>query len=407
MLRGIKLRLFPTETEEKVLMAHVNAARAVWNWGLAFSMNYFEETGKYVGLNKLSRELTQVKKTDEKSWLNEVSSQTTFHALRDLDKAYKWFFKKQKKGVKFSKKTIAKATRQKRKLTPYDMLGHPKFKKKDVADKKFYVRYDRFYVKNGNVNLETIGKVKFKSQYDIPSGKGEVKFSNPRVSFVSGKWILSVGVEFENQEYKLKDFSVGADVGIKEFATVSYDGGNKIIIHNVNKELRVKKLKKRLRREQRRASKSQRPTREDKEIEPSNSYKKHQKKVAEYYGRLANIRRDHVHKASRKIVDLLPSRIVIEDLNVSGMMKNEHLSRAISEQCWSEFFRQIVYKAQERGIEVIKADRFYPSSKTCSNCGHVKGKLKLSERIYHCEVCGFTEDRDFNAARNLERYVPN
>ena len=181
------------------------------------------------------------------------------------------------------------------------------------------------------------------------------------------------------------------------------------MFHNINKSQRVRKLKSKLKHLQRNVSRKYDTNNRLKVYEDkwhkSNKIIKLEKQIAEIYRKLANIRNNYLHQTTHYLVSLNPKQITIEDLDVSRMMKNRHLSRAIAEQCLYEFRRQIEYKSEERGIKVVVVPRFYPSSKTCSCCGNYKKDLKLSYRIYRCEHCGSVIDRDFNAALNLERYV--
>jgi len=204
--------------------------------------------------------------------------------------------------------------------------------------------------------------------------------------------------------------SIGIDLGVKDLAIVSTGK----VYKNINKTPKVKRLKKRLKKEQRIVSRKiegniesrdskrrptwKRPLKECKNIQRQNQ------KIRLIHKKLADIRNNHLHQTTSEIVKTKPSRIVMENLNVSGMMKNRHLSKAIAEQKFYEFKRQIKYKCEQYDIEFVEVDRFYASSKTCSHCGHIKIDLKLSDRIYECAECGLTIDRDLNAAINLANY---
>ncbi len=395
MMRAFKIRLLPTEDQEQILWKTTGVSRFAWNWGLAFQMERFKNGEKLLGEYDLRKEFNKLKTQEEYSWLKEVSSKAPVFALFDLMTAYKNFFRIQKQGEKFTLSAKRKAQRQGRKLTPYDMKGHPQFKKRERCKPSFAQPNESMYFQNGNVVLLKVGHVKFQTNYELPEGRFAGKFYNPRVSFVNGKWILSFAMEVENQNYELKDYSVGIDLGIKVLAVASV-GGNAMEIKSINKSLPVKRLKKRLKHSQRNASRKSKK---------SNNQKKAYERVAKLYRRLTNIRQDYTHKATRKIVDTLPKRIVVEDLNISGMMKNKHLARAVAEQNFYEFRRQLEYKCEARGIELVIANRFFPSSKKCSRCGEVNRDLKLKDRTFICPACSFTIDRDLNAARNLENYI--
>ena len=399
MIKSYRIKLMPTVEQERMMWDSVNAARFVWNWGLAYQMKRFKNGEKHLSAYDLNKILTQTKKQDGHEWLNTVSNKALKTAILDLGIAYSRFFTAQKKGEKFSKSTIERAKRKGKKLTPYDMQGHPKFKKKGKCRNGFYVNYEQLYFLDGLAVIEKIGKVKYQTNYDLPvvskKGQNTVKFSNPRIAYDNGKWILSFGMECENQAHELNDFSIGIDLGVKDLAVLS--NGKKY--KNVNKTKRVRKLKKRLRQKQRAES---RKYQANGNYAKSNNIIKAERTVEKLHTRLRNIRKDHTHKATSEIVAMKPKTIVLEDLNVKGMMKNRHLSKAVSEQNFHEFARQIKYKSERQGTAVMTADRFYPSSKKCSNCGKIKADLKLKDRVYKCE-CGLVISRDLNAAKNLER----
>ena len=213
---------------------------------------------------------------------------------------------------------------------------------------------------------------------------------------------MSFGVEVEENQTTLnKDLSIGIDLGVKNLATINVLDKP---IKNINKTKRVKKIKKRLRRLQRQVSRKYEANREGNEFIKTNNIIKLERQIKLLHRKLSNIRNNHIHQATNKIIKLKPYRVVMEDLNISGMMKNKCLSKAIQEQCFHEFVRQMKYKCKFNGIEFIQVDRFYPSSKTCSCCGNIKKDLKLSDRTYICDKCGLIIDRDLNASINLANY---
>lgn len=395
MLKGFKVRLLPTEEQERLLWQNVGAARFAWNWGLALQMQRFENGEKLLGEYALRSEFLKLKTLPEYAWLNDVSSKAPVFALFDLMTAYKRFFRTQANGEKFTAKTRERAHRLKRKLTPYDMVGHPKFKKRSRCKPCFAQPNERLYFTGGCAVLLKIGHVRIRTDRVLPQGIGTGKYYNPRVSFDNGKWILSFAMEVESQDYVLGDYSVGVDLGIKHLAVVSC-AGTHLVFDNINKTRRVKRLKRQLKHAQRMASKKKKR---------SKNQEKAYARCKRLHRKIASIRNDYTHKTTRKIVDLLPNRIVVEDLNVSGMMKNRHLARAVAEQCFYKFRVQLVYKCAERGIDLVVADRFYPSSKKCSSCGAIHKGLTLKDRTFQCPNCGLSIDRDLNAALNLETYV--
>ena len=392
MLKRYKVRLLPTPEQEAKLWQTVNAFRWTWNWGLAREMEEYQTTGKHISEYDLRKEFRKVRNEDE--WLKGCAANSLCMALFDLSTAYKRFFRVQKQGSeKFSKKTIEKAKRRGKKLTNYDMIGHPKFKSKNRAQPSFGMQCDTLRFTKKGANIPNVGNISYQTNYDIPQGKA--KFYNPRVCFTNGKWILSFAMEVERQTFELNDYNMGIDLGVTSTAVVSCNG-EKTVYKNINKTMRVKKLNKQLKRAQRQASRCEKK---------SKGQRKAFAKQAKLHTRISNIRHDFRHKMTREIVDRFPQVIVLEDLNVQGMMKNRHLARAIGEQGFYTIRQMLSYKAEERGIAMQYVDRFFPSSKRCSCCGMIKRELKLKDRTYRCDGCGHVLERDFNAARNLELSV--
>ncbi len=381
MIRSFKIRLLPNEQQQELLWKHANCSRFIWNFGLAYQENLFKNNQKHLSGYDLKKVVTQIKKQDKYSWLNDISAQTLNNTILDLDDAYKRFFKKQNRK--------------------------PKFKKKNKCKIKFPVRTDCIYFNSLVVNIEKIGKVKYQTNYNLPQGRNVCKFTNPRIKYENNKWILSFGMEHNNQVQKLTNNSMGIDLGVKDLAVVSYNN-EKLVFNNINKTNRLKSLKNKLKHLQRNVSRKYETNNinnifENKWFKSKNIIKT-QNQINKIYNKLSNIRKNYIHQITRELINKLPKRITMEDLNVIGMMKNKHLSKAIQEQCFYEFIRQMKYKSEFYGIEFILADRFYPSSKLCSDCGYIKKDLKLSDRIYKCEHCGLEIDRDKNASINLMNY---
>lgn len=258
------------------------------------------------------------------------------------------------------------------------------------------------------MQIPSIGKIRYKTNYKIPYGRN-VKFSNPRITYISSshKWILSVGIECENQAHELTDRIAGIDLGIKELAVVAI-GNEKMVFHNINKAKRMRNLYSKQKYIQRIIS---RKYETNNRIHPSEKWKKtnqilkYERILQSIYCKMRNIRNDYLHKTTHAIISNLPCEIVMETLDVQDMMKNRYLAQKISDQCFHEFIRQMRYKCEYNGIKFTQVDRFYPSSKTCSCCGAIKTDLKLSDRIYCCSTCGLKIDRDLNAAINLKKYA--
>lgn len=369
MILSKKIRIIPTTEQEQQLWKSAGTARFMYNWTLAKQEENHKNGGKFISDNDLRKEVTIMKQTEEFKWLNEVSNNIAKQAVKDACNAYIRFFKGESEK--------------------------PRFKSKKKSNPSFYNDNIKLKVKPKKVLIEKVGWLKTKEQ--IPM---DVKYTNPRVSFDGKYWYISVGVEKEKPKVELTGESIGIDVGVKSLAKCS----NEMTYENINKTETVKKLEKRLHRLQRKLSKKYELNKEERKYVKTSNIEKLEKEIRLIHRRLSNIRRNHLHQATTKIVKTKPSRVVMETLNIKGMMKNKHLSKAIAQQGLYEFKRQLKYKCEFYGIEFIEADKWYPSSKMCSECGHIKQKLSLSERTYICEECGLVIDRDFNASVNLSRY---
>ena len=369
--KSIKIRLLPTEEQEVLMLKSSGCSRFAYNWALNKCNEKYKNNEKY-SIANIRKEFTKLKKEEKFKWLNEVSSKVTQESIRNLDKAFKSFFNKQSK--------------------------YPKFKTKRKSKQSFYVRCDSLYFTDDMCNIEKIGKVRFKTNYSIPKN---CKYSNPYCSYNGRCWVLSFSVEVEENQTALnEDLSIGIDLGVKDLATCS----NGDVFKNINKTKRIKNLKSKLKHLQRSISRKYEDNKQGSKFVKTNNIIKLEKQVKQIYRKLSNIRNNYIHQTTNKIIKHYPYRIVMEDLNVIGMMKNKHLSKAIAEQGFYEFMRQIKYKCEFNGIEFIQVDRFYPSSKTCSCCGFIKKDLKLNDRNYKCDKCGLEIDRDYNASINLSNY---
>ncbi len=373
MILSKKIRLYPTKEQEQKLWQSVGTARFIYNWTLNKQEENYKNGGKFISDNNLRKEITQLKK-NELSWLNEVSNNVAKQSVKDCCNAYKNFFK--------------------------GLADKPKFKSRKKSKPSFYNDTSKLKAKSKAVLIEKIGWVKTKEQ--VPVG---VKYTNPRISYDNKYWYLSVGIEVEQPTVQLTNESIGIDVGVKDLAICS----NGMTFKNINKTKEVKRLKKVLKRKQRKVSRKYEMNKIKKggenrcQFKKTNNIIKLEKEIKLFHRKLANIRSNHIHQATNKIVKTKPSRVVMETLNIKGMIKNKHLSKAISEQCLYDFKVKMQYKCEFYGIEFVEADKWYPSSKTCSCCGAIKKDLKLSDRVYKCD-CGLTIDRDLNASINLSRY---
>lgn len=369
MIRSRKVRLKPTKEQEQQLWKSVGTARWVYNWVLNRQKANYKYGGKFISDNDLRKEITQLKQTDEFNWLSEVSNNVAKQAVKDACDAYKKFFKGQSQ--------------------------FPKFKSRKRSKASFYNDTSKLKVKKNLILIEKVGWVKTSEQLPV-----NVKYTNPRISFDKKYWYISIGIEQKFEQEELSDQIVGIDLGIKELAVCS----NGQVFKNINKTKEVRKTEKRLRRLQRSVSrKYEMIKKEGNRFVKTSNLIKIEKKMQHLHRRLTNIRDNHIHQATNAIVKTKPCKVVMEDLNVSGMMKNRQLSKALANQKLFEFIRQMKYKCEKYSIEFIQADRFYPSSKTCSCCGTIKKDLKLSDRTYACE-CGLKIDRDLNASINLANF---
>jgi len=363
--KSFRVELDPNNRQRSALMRHAGASRWAWNWALARRIEEYEATGKSSTAYDQSDQLCVLKKTTEYSWCYGVSKWVFQEAFANLDKAYKSFFRRAKLGQR---------------------PGFPRFKSRKRATPSFRVRAIR-HATNLAIQLPRVGFVRLKQRGYIPT-EG-IKILSATCSLVADRWFVSV-----NCETNVSDPTpgigepVGIDLGIKSMAVVS-DGRAFENPRALTRMLpKLAKLQRRLSRKQR----------------GSKNREKARKRVAKLHYRIANVRKDAIHKATSSIVKAKtkPSTIVLEDLNVSGMVKNHKLARAISDASMSEFRRQIEYKAKWNGVEVVIASRFFPSSKKCSACGRINATLTLSDRQWVCE-CGEVHDRDLNAAKNLVR----
>jgi putative transposase len=348
-----KIQLDPTVKQRIALSRACGCARFAYNWGLAEWQKQYE-AGEKPTANKIKIKFNEIK-GEKYPWIYESPKDANQHAFANLNNAFKRFFKKQG--------------------------GYPKFKKRGLHD-SFYISNDKFTTKDFTAKLPLIGNVRM---FEKLRFKGKIQ--SGVVSRTADKWFLSISVEVGNKKKRpqaKRNKMVGVDIGIKDFAVTSNGErfeGPKALRNNL----------KRLRRESKSLSRKQKG---------SNRSFKSKLKLSKTYYRIKCVRNDFINKLTTKLCRENQA-IVIEDLAVKNMMKNHCLSRAISDCGWGGFKRQLDYKSKIFGTKLLFADRFYPSSKTCSRCGAVKESLSLNERIFHCPECGLTIDRDVNAAKNL------
>lgn len=364
-----KLRLYPTKEQVNMFKKFCGVARFAYNECLSYRIDKYNLEGVSLTVQDCIEHIQDLKYSDDYSWIREVPEAVTKQAIKDLDKAYKSFFREKK--------------------------GFPKYKKKGKCTESFYQRTDKFkQIDENHIKITGIKEpVKIKI-FELP-----YKVFNPRISFDGKYWYLSFGYEEEVKENRGTE-KIGIDLGIKNLGVVS-DGR---VYKNINKSKTVKRLEKHKRKLQRQLSRKYELNKRGTKFIKTNNILKLQHKVRLLDRRLANIRNTYIHEVTKDLVRTTPKEIVIEDLNVKGMMKNKHLSKAIQQQEFGKFRLYLEYKCKLNNIKLTVVDSFYPSSKTCSCCGNKKEKLSLSERIYVCDSCGHIIDRDLNAAINLSKY---
>ena len=381
MVKAIKVMLIPNNVQQTKLFQYAGASRFAYNWALAREIENYEKGGRFIPDTELRKEFTRLRNSDEYAWLLNVSNNVTKQAIKDACSAYKNFFKGLQRYPRF---------KAKKKSMPKFYQDNIKIQFRDT-----HVKFEGFSFSR-KANKQKLNWVKLAEHGRIPT---DAKYRNPRVSFDGLNWWISVCVEFPDCRDRSNHDGIGIDLGIKDLAICS-DGNT---YKNINKSQTVKKLEKCKRRLQRSVSRKYEHNKKGGSYCKTNNIVKKEKLLLKVNHRLANIRKDYLNQTTSEIVNRKPRFICIEDLNVSGMIKNRHLSKAVQNQGFFEFRKQLEYKCNDSGIQLIVADRFYPSSKLCSCCGKIKKDLRLSDRTYKCE-CGNVKDRDFQASLNLKAY---
>lgn len=384
MLKAFKTEVYPTQVQKQKINQSIGVCRWLYNSYLAknnelyelYKNNEIDKKDAFMSANSFDKYINnEVKTLEEYKWINSCGSKARKKAICNAEIAYKRFFKGQSK--------------------------FPRFKKKKNQDVKLYFPKNSkndFKVDRHRINIPTLKWVRLKEKGYIPIN---AKVINGTVSRKANRYYVSIVCEIDwnvpSGEYTK---GLGIDLGIKDLAICS----NKVTYKNINKTQRVKKLEKKLKREQKRLSRKYESlkirNKKEKGEATRQNIQKQVVKVQRLHQKLANIRTDYINKTASEIVKQKPSYITIENLAVSNMMKNRHLSKAVAQQKFYEFRSKLEYKCKLFGVELRIVDRFYPSSKLCHSCGSIKKDLKLSDRIYKCE-CGYIEDRDLNASFNL------
>lgn len=363
MLKGYKYKLLPNQEQREALSKYFGCVRFIYNWGLEQKIKTHKECGKSIGYVQLARELTLLKQQKEFEWLNECSTVAMQQSLRNLETAFSKFFKKNAK--------------------------YPKFKSKIYSrDSVKFIQHVHFDFRDWTVKLPKIGKVdlcKNRAFNQATCKQGTCTVSRDHC----GTYWCVVTVddlqEIPSKAEIRKDSSVGIDLGIKDYAILS--DGTKF-----SNPKHLENTKKKLAHLQKVFSRKEKG---------SKNYEKMRIKVAKCHRSIANKRNHSLNNISSYLVNNYKT-ICLEDLNVNGMLQNHHLAKAIQDASWGEFVRQLQYKSDWNGVNVIYIGRFEPSSKTCHNCGYVNHDLKLSDRKWVCPQCGTKHDRDVNAAINIK-----
>ena len=375
MLKSFKTEINPSEEQKVKIRKTIGTCRFIYNFYLAHNKELHENGKKFMSSNKFRVWLNNeyVPKHPEYSWIKEAYSKAVTQAVNNGQTAFTRFFNHKS--------------------------AFPRFKKKGKSNVKMY------FVKNNpkdcrcerhRINIPSLGWVRIKEKGYIPTTKDGYVIKSGHVSIKADRYYVSVLIEIpDNRIANNSNEGIGIDLGLKDFAVVS----NGTSYKNINKSAKLKKLEKQLIREQRSLSRKYENVKKGGSTQRAN-IQKQRLKVQKLHHRIDNIRTDYINKTIAEIVKTKPSYITIEDLNVSGMMKNKHLSKAVASQKFYEFRTKLQAKCNENGIELRVVDRWFPSSKTCHCCGAIKKFLKLSDRTFTCD-CGYIEDRDFNAALNL------
>ena len=375
LLKSFKTEINPTEEQKVRIRKTIGTCRFIYNFYLAHNKELHESGKKFMSSSQFRVWLNNeyLPSHPEYSWIKEAYSKSVTQAVNNGQTAFENFFKHKS--------------------------AFPKFKKKGRSDVKMY------FVRNNpkdclcdrhRIKIPSLGWVRIKEKGYIPTTKDGYVIKSGHVSIKADRYYVSVLIEIpDRRTANNSSKGIGIDLGLKDFAIVS----NGKTYKNINKSAKLKKLEKKLIREQRSLSRKYENLKKGGSTQKRN-IQKQRLKIQKLHHRIDNIRTDYINKTIAEIVKTKPSHITIEDLNVSGMMKNRHLSKAVASQKFYEFKTKLLAKCKETGIELRIVDRWFPSSKTCHCCKSIKKDLKLSDRIFRCD-CGYIEDRDFNAALNL------
>lgn len=378
MLITYKTEINPNPEQVIKIKKTIGVCRFIYNFYISENQKAYKNDMPFITAFSFSKWLNNefIPNNPDYLWIKGVSSKSVKQSIVYAERAFKKFFKKESK--------------------------FPRFKKKNKSNVKMY------FVKNSKsdclcerhrIKIPTLGWIKLKEKGYIPTSKDDYVVKSGAISYKAGRYYISCLVDIkELPKQDLNSFGLGIDLGLEKFAVISNDD----VYKNINKTNKIKQLEKKLRREQKCLSRKYEQLKNNKKGESTHKNINKQKlKVQKIHLKLTNIRTDYINKIINELVKTKPAYITIEDLNISGMMKNKYLSKSISNQKFYEFRQKLFNKCNFYGIELRIADRFYPSSKICYKCGNIKKDLKLSDRIYKCSACGEIIDRDLNASLNL------
>ena len=375
MLKAIKIRIYPDNVQKQFISKQLGCCRKIYNLLLDYRKTEWEQNNKSIRLKELGKYLTNLKKKDDYSYLNEVHSKVLQQSMQDLNSAFNNFFN----GLKKNQHT-----------------GYPRFKSKHDNKQSCRFPVDIFNRKNykcDKIKGNRITLIKQLSNIHFKCSRKDEKYLNKNQQLIRSvtliktcteKYFLSILIDYQQIKLEQLDTVIGLDLGIKDFIVDS--NGNRYENKHFykNKEMRLKFLQKSLSRKQK-GSKNRNKTRI---------------KLAKLHEKISNQRNNYLHQITSMLVNE-NQVICIEDLNVKGMLQNHKLAKSVQELSLYEFRRQLEYKCRFYGRDLIIIDRFYPSSKTCHHCGYINKDLKLNDREWICPECGHIIDRDYNAALNI------
>ena len=378
-MTGYKIRIYPNKAQEQILWKQIYGCRFMWNYMVSLQESRYKNNSKYLSRYDMCKEITNMKTSAEYSWLKEVSIHSLQRVCRNLDDSYHSFFHKKS--------------------------GRPKFKKRGRAKNSYPVDSENLWFDGEYVHLSKVKKIKYKTDLSIPTGR-HIKIFNGVVTLRNdGKWMLSFSMEEEHSTiFNLTDKTMGIDLGVLNTATLAYNN-EYFVFNNINKTPKIKNIEKRIKKLSKDINRKYQANKQGNKYIKTNNILKKEKQLRKLYFRLDGIRENYAHQMTHQMISMRPKTIVLEDLNIVGMLKNRHLSKAIQQQKFFKIRRQIEYKSKKYGIDVVFADRYFPSSKLCSSCGFLNKELTLKDRIFICPICGNVLDRDCNAALNLSRYL--